>query len=66
MFFFRCVCGSNLKTFKGKITAFDFKIERKNTIQCLGGLRMEDQCVQTESSELSGEESFLPTTAAKT
>ena len=27
---------------------------------------MEDQCVQTESSELSGEESFLPTTAAKT
>ena len=27
---------------------------------------MEDQCVQTKSSERSGEEGFLPSTAAKT
>ena len=49
---------------QGQITALGFKMERKNTVQCLSGLRMES--MSTESSELSGEEGFLPTTAAKT
>jgi len=39
-------------------------MERKNTNQCLGGLRMEGQDVRSPIKHLSGEEFFLPSTAA--
>ena len=49
----------------GEITALGFKIEIKNSHQCLGGIRMENQGVQ-KSPNLSGEDVFLPTNTAKT
>ena len=51
---------------RDKLMLLALKWKGKNTIQSLGGLRMEPGSMRTESTELSGEEGFLSTTAAKT
>ena len=46
-----------------EITALGFKIERKNTNQCLGDLRMEDQGVESQTFLVKS--FFLPINAMK-
>ena len=57
--------GSCFDSQNGEITSLTLETERKNINRCLGGLRIEDQGVQI-SQNLSGEEFFFPSTAAKT
>ena len=55
-------CGPNLQCFhseNGEITSLGLKMERKNTNQCLGGLRMEYQVVQSPQTFLVKNFSFL-------
>ena len=67
----RCVCGLNLKTSKvlfSLLTGLNYWFGLENREEKYNSMFSWPQnggSMSTESSELSGEEDFLPTTAAK-